>query len=122
MKTMAGMCRASRRSFANGQIDGRSCANIIWPCRFGSCAIFRDAFANPSSLNLAPDRLASRRLPALRFFVAFGVAIERAFEISEGDDEAGPAVDEAKLEDIVLDERPRTMAECACHRYALVGE
>src|SRR5437016_5687608 len=122
MKTMAGMCPASRRSSANGQIDGRSCANTIWPCRFGCCAIFRAAFANPSSLDVAADRLASRWLPALRFFIAFGVAIECAFEISESNDESGPSVDEAKLEDIVLDERPRAVAERACHRYTLVRE
>src|ERR1700751_5759758 len=105
MKTMAGMCHASRRSPVNGQIDGRSCANTIWPCRFWCCAIFRAEFANPSGRDVAPDRLASGWLPALRFFVAFGVAIKCAFEISESNDEAGPSVDEAKLEDIMLDER-----------------
>ena len=68
------------------------------------------------------DRLARRRLPALRLFVALGVAIERAFEISERDDEAGPAVDEAELEDVVLEERPQAVTERARHRDALARE
>ena len=70
------------------------------------------------ALRLAPERLALRRLPILRRFVAFGVAVEGALEISQGDDEAGPAVDEAALEDVMLDERPQAVAERACHRHA----
>src|SRR5450830_728118 len=66
--------------------------------------------------------MAWRRLPALRFFVALGVAIERAFEVSERDDEAGPAVDEAELENIMLEERPQAVAKSACHRNALVRQ
>jgi len=58
----------------------------------------------------------------LCFFVAFGVAIERAFEISKSNNESGPATNEAELEDIVLDKRPCTVTERAYHRYALVRE
>lgn len=35
---------------------------------------------------------------------ACGVAVERAFEIAKGDDEAGLAVDETKLENVRLEE------------------
>src|SRR4029077_17588910 len=122
MKTTAGMCHASKRPFANGRITGRFCANTIWRCHSGCCATFPGAFANPSGLDVAPDGLAGRRLPALRFFVALGVAIEGSLEISESNDKAGPAVDEAKLENVMLDERPCAMAESAGHRYALVCE
>src|SRR5262249_1323713 len=119
MKTMAGMCHASRLSPANGRIGGKSCANTIWPCRFGGLAIFLGAFANPSGLDVAPDRLGDGWLPALRFFVALGVAVKCAFEISESNNESGPSVDEAELEDIVLDKRPGAVTERACHRHAL---
>ena len=103
-RTMAGMCRAILPPCADGRTVGKSCANIISRCRSVCCAIFRVACASRSGLSFAPDRMARRRLPALRLFVAFGVAIECAFEISERDDEAGPAVDESELEDIVLEE------------------
>ena len=55
------------------------------------------------ALRFRPRQLfARRRLPVLGFLVALGVAIERALEIAEGDDETRPAVLEAALEDVVL--------------------
>ena len=41
--------------------------------------------------------------------VSLGVAVESPFEIAERDDEAGPPVNEAKFEDVVLEERPKTV-------------
>src|ERR1044071_632071 len=76
-----------------------------------------------ATLRLRPCQLlARRRLPVLGFLIALGVAIERALEIAEGDDEARPAVPESAFEDVVLDERPQPMAEGARHRDALAGE
>src|SRR5882757_179441 len=75
------------------------------------------------ALRLRPRQLlARRRLPVLGFLITLGVAVERALEIAEGDDEARPAVLEAALEDVVLDERPQPVAEGAGHRDALAGE
>src|SRR5262249_58699848 len=66
-----------------------------------------------------PQRRAGRWRPILilrlHVLVPLGVAVERAFEISERDDEAGPAVAIAVLQEIVLDERPDTVAERARH-------
>ena len=38
-------------------------------------------------------------------FIALGVAIMSSFEISESDDETGPAVYEAQLENVMLKKR-----------------
>ena len=65
-----------------------------------SCVV-NSSLMNGFIHRLAPDSLAVRRLPALRLFVALGVAVEGALEIAEGDDETGPAVDEAPLEDVM---------------------
>src|SRR6476620_840803 len=122
MKTTVGTYRASPWPNAGGPIVGRSYANITWPCHFGCCAIFRADCASPSRLDIAPERDACGRLPVLRLFIAFCIAIERPFEIPERDDKTGPAVDEAALEDVVLDERPGTMAECRRHRHSFAGQ
>src|SRR5436190_6156411 len=61
------------------------------------------------------QRLARGWGPALRLLVAFGVAVERAFEVSERDHETGPAVAIAALEDVMLDERPGAVRKGACH-------
>ncbi len=45
-----------------------------------------------------------RQLPVLGLLVTLGVTVERAFEITERNDKAGPAVDEAQLEYVVLEE------------------
>src|SRR5262249_37169534 len=121
-RTTVGTSRANPRPNAHGPIDGRSRANTTWRCHFGSCAIFRADCASRSRLDIAPEWDACRWFPVLRLFVTFGVAIKRAFEISERDDEAGPAVDEAKFEDVVLDEGPCGMAERCCHRNAFAGQ
>ena len=107
---------------AVGPIAGKSCANIIWRCRFECCAIFRGRCASLSGTSLAPDRLAFRRLPTLRLLVALRVTVKSALEISQGDDKAGPAVDETELEHIVLQERPDAVTEGASHRNPLVRE
>src|SRR3974377_947771 len=70
----------------------------------------------------ASNRLTSRRLPVLLLLVSLGVAVESPFEIAEPDDEAGPPVNEAKFEDVVLEERPKAVTECSRHRDALVGK
>src|SRR5262249_11497796 len=70
----------------------------------------------------ASYRLARRRLPGLQLLVALGVAVERAFEIAERDDEAGPAVAIAALEHVVLDEGPRPVPERRPHGDALARE
>src|SRR6476659_9582353 len=88
-RTTAGMCLAILWSSAVGPIVGRS------------CAIFRGRRASLSGTSLAPDDLACRRLPALHLLVTFRVAIKSAFEISQGDDKAGPAVDKSELEYVV---------------------
>src|SRR5262245_10955696 len=119
---MVGMCPATPRSRVIGPIDGKSCGNTIWHCRFECCAIFRGRCASPSGTSLAPDGPACRRLPALHLLVAFGVAVERAFEIAQRDDETRPAVDEPELEYVVLQERPDTMPEGASHRPTFVRE
>src|SRR4029077_13286403 len=56
------------------------------------------------------------------FFITLSVAIERALEISKRNDEAGPAVDESALENIMLEKRPEAMSERGSHRHALAGE
>src|SRR6516162_417324 len=61
------------------------------------------------------QRLARRRGPALALLVGFGVAIKRAFEIAQRDDEAGPAVAIAALEQEMLDECPAPVGERAGH-------
>src|SRR5262245_20764990 len=71
---------------------------------------------------IAPDGLPDRRPPRLRLLEALGVAIERAFEISQPDDEAGLAIAKADLEDIVLDEGPDRVAERGPQRHPLAGE
>src|SRR6476659_9449771 len=121
-RTMAGMCLAIPRSVAIGPIAGKSCANIIWRCRFECCAIFRGRCASRSGTSLAPDHLAIRRLPPLRLLVALRVAIKSALEIPQGDDKAGPAVDEPELEYIVFQERPDAVAEGASHRHPFMRE
>src|SRR6185437_4999845 len=70
----------------------------------------------------APQRFDLEPRPRLYFLIAFGVAVERAFEIAEGDHETGPAVDEATLENIMFQESPEGVAECPRHRYALMRE
>ena len=50
------------------------------------------------------QRLALWQGPILRLLVSFGVAIERALEISQCDHKAGPAVAIATLEHIMFDE------------------
>src|SRR5690242_13312525 len=72
--------------------------------------------------HLPPQWLAARRRPILHLLVALGVAIIGSFEIAEGDNEPGPAVDEAKLEDIMLEERPRCVPKRARHCHSLVRE
>src|SRR6185312_1142654 len=121
MRTTVGMCRAIPRPNAGGAIDGRSRANITWRCHFGCYAISRADCASQSRLDIAPERHARRWFPDLRLFVTFSVAIKCAFEISERNDKAGPAVDETKLEDVVLYEGPCCMAERGRHRYAFAG-
>ena len=59
--------------------------------------------------------LARRRLPVLLLLVALGVAVERALEIAERDHEARPAVLEAALGDVVLEERPAAPWPSAFH-------
>src|SRR4051812_18891318 len=59
------------------------------------------------------------RAPALRFLVTLCVAVERALEVGERDDEAGPAVDEAALENVEPDECPQAMSERTPHGGAL---
>src|SRR6185503_122401 len=121
-RTTAGMCLAILWSSAVGPIVGKSCASIIWHCRFGCCAIFRGRRASLSGTSLAPDGLACRRLPALHLLVAFRVAIKSAFEISQGDDKAGPAVDESEVEYVVLQERPDAVRKRAAHRHPFMRE
>src|SRR4029078_7127701 len=101
-RTTAGMCLAILWSSAVGPIVGKSCANIIWYCGFGSCAIFRGRRASMSGTSLAPDGLACRRLPALHLLVTFRVAIKSAFEIFQGDEKARPAVAKSALEHFML--------------------
>src|SRR6516164_4287609 len=54
-------------------------------------------------LDRPPQRLARRHGPVLRLLVSLGVAVEGALEISQRDDEAGPAVATALLEEVMLD-------------------
>src|SRR5580692_4661033 len=75
-----------------------------------------------AGLCLAFERFACGRCPVLLLFIALGVTIERALEVSECDDEAGPAIDETALENVVLEERPHSMSKSARHRNPLVGE
>src|SRR6476660_9257161 len=103
-RTTAGMCLAIPWSPAVGPIVGKSCANIIWHRRFGCCAIFRGRCASLSETSLATDGLACGRLPALHLLIALCIAVKRAFEISQGDDKAGRAVDKSDLEYVVLQE------------------
>src|ERR1044071_2364213 len=99
---MAGMFPAIPWSPAVGPTAGKLCANIIWRCRFESFAICRAAFASPSGTRFAPDRVTFRRLPGLHLLVTLRVAIKGALEIAQGDDKAGPAIDESELEYVVL--------------------
>src|SRR4029078_10808768 len=122
MRTMAGMCPAIQRSRVIGLTAGKFCANIIWPCRFECCAMFRGSCGSRSGTSLAPDCLAFRRLPALRLLVALRVAIKRALEVPQGDDKARPAAREAELEYIMFQERPDAVSEGAPHRHPFVRE
>ena len=74
------------------------------PAVSGLAQSFRADCASLSRLDIAPEGDACRRFPVLHLFVTFGVPIERAFEISERDGKPGPAVNEAKFEDVVFDE------------------
>ena len=89
--------------------------------RFGRRAERANSRASLRSL-LAPHRSARRRPPVLRCFISFGVAMKRHLEIAEGDDEAGPAVDESDLENIVLQDAQNAVAERAHHRDARMRE
>ena len=60
----------------------------------------------PRSAIGASQRLDRKPLPSFHFFVAFGVAIEGTLKVSECNHKARPAVPEAKLENIMLDESP----------------
>src|SRR5262249_53064552 len=71
---------------------------------------------------VASQRLAARRGPLLHFLVAFGIAIESAFEVSQRDHKTGPAVPITMLEHVMLDERPDAVPECAPHRYPPAGK
>src|SRR5262245_21324714 len=80
--------------------------------------------SNPNrAANVAPQPILlaflRRCAPPLRLLVALGVAVERALEVRQRNDEAGPAVDEAALEDVEPDERPQAVSQCAPHRGAL---
>src|SRR5271166_701699 len=75
-----------------------------------------------SQRSFTRQRLARRRRPVLRRLIALGIAVKRALEIAEGNHEAGPAVDEAEFENIMLQKRPQSMAERTRHRDALVRE
>src|SRR6185503_11698891 len=122
MRTTAGMCLAIPRSAAVGPMAGKFCANITWHCRFECCATFRGRCVSLSGTSLAPDCVALRRLPALHLLVALRVAVKSALEISQGDDKAGPAVDESELEYIVLQERPDAVPKRAAHRHPFMRE
>src|SRR5579884_2643812 len=74
------------------------------------------------AVSFATQRLARRRRPVLHLLVALGVAIEGSFEIAEGNDEAGPAVDEAALDEVMLEECPSGMADRARHGHLLMAE
>jgi hypothetical protein len=95
--------RTIRRHENNGwYVPRESAARCRWTDRweivrkyylalpFQVVRIFRADCASRSRLDIAPEREACRWFPVLRLFVTFGVAIERAFEISERDDKAGP--------------------------------
>ena len=56
--------------------------------------------------------------PALILLVALRVAVEGLLEVRERDHEAGPAVEQAALEDQVLDEGPGRARQRARHRGA----
>src|SRR5580704_1220372 len=75
-----------------------------------------------SNLGLALERLARRRCPILVLLIALGVAVIGALEIAKGNDKTGPAVDEAAFENIVFQERPQPVADCARHGDALAGK
>lgn len=60
----------------------------------------------PRSAIGASQRLDRKPLPSFHFFIAFGVAIEGTLKVSECNHKARPAVPEAKLENIMLDESP----------------
>src|SRR5665213_4463361 len=108
MKITDGMCQKTRPKKAVGWSGGRFFANIIWPCHSARCATSRANCANASK---TLDRLARRRLPALRLLIALGVAVERALEISQRDDEARPAVDKTQFENIMFEKRPQPVAK-----------
>ena len=69
--------------------------------------------SNPGSRRPARlvQRLAARRQPALHLFVTLRIAVKGALEISQGNDETGPAVPVAVLEQVMLDERPQSVPE-----------
>src|SRR6516165_135038 len=63
----------------------------------------------------SPQGLGCRQGPALVLLVALGVAVECALEIAERDDEAGPPIQVAALEEEMLDECPSAMRERTSH-------
>src|SRR5262245_10960517 len=69
-----------------------------------------------------PDRSARWRSPFLRGLIALGIAVKGHFKIAERDDEAGPTVNEAGLDEVVLHEGPDRVPKRARHRDALVRE
>src|SRR5262245_23386824 len=71
---------------------------------------------------LPPQRRARRRRPRLHLLVALGVAVERAFEISQRDHEPRPAVAVAVLEQVVLEERPDSVPQRPRHGHALASK
>jgi hypothetical protein len=44
-----------------------------------------------------------------------GVAVKSTFEFSKSNDEASPAIDKAKLENVVIDKSPNAVAKCTRH-------
>src|SRR5262249_38544639 len=62
--------------------------------------------------------LLGRGAPALLLFVALGIAIERALEVRQRDDESGPAIDETALEHVQPQERPQPVPQRAPHADA----
>ncbi|MGB8894667.1 MAG: hypothetical protein WA322_05250 [Pseudolabrys sp.] len=51
----------------------------------------------------------------IRLFIMLGVAVKSTFEFYTSNDEASPAIDKAKLENVVIDKSPNAVAKCARH-------
>src|SRR3569832_1469240 len=64
---------------------------------------------------------ATGRLPVVGVggFPRLRITVERLFEVRERDHEAGPAIEHAELEHVVLDEGPDAVREGRPHRWAL---